>query len=625
MEARLAPSAEGSAVPTVEGKRRLGRARNPVDWGWAPYLVLTAASGLGLVAVADALSRRGSEGGQPLFWAGVLLIVLPLAARLASAGATRRERILLVVLLGLSLYLVKVFLDPFAFTFADELVHAYNADEIRRTGSFFSPNPILIATPRYPGLETATAALGSVAGIGTFGAGLVVVGAARLIIVLALFLFLEGVSRSARIAGIGVVVYAATPNFLFFDAQFSYESLALPLALVAMLALLRWERADTVGESVAWLTVLFAAIIAVVVTHHITSYVLAGLLVFVAIFRSFQPDEGSNHLRWLVASFAVAACVYWLVLVANETVGYLWPVFERGLSQIAKTLSGESATRRLFSSTSYHAPLWERLVGISSVGLTALGLPLGLAVVWRSYRRDPYACIAAAAAVAYVGVILVRLVPAAWEIANRSSEFFGIGLSLILGFTMIRLWQAPGRTRVVRSALIAAVGVILVGNIVAGWPPPLRVAQPYRIEAGGNAIDPQGVVAAEWSRSVLGVANRIAADPSNARLQLDVGRQTALTGTNPDINDALQAETLAPWVVRRLHLSRVRYVLIDRRRISFDPMRGLFFRPTHQPAAALFPAATSRRFDAGGADRVFDSGNIVVYDVGRLDGTTPAG
>jgi 4-amino-4-deoxy-L-arabinose transferase-like glycosyltransferase len=184
-------------------------------------------------------------------------------------------------------------------------VHAYNADEIRRTGSFFSPNPILIATPRYPGLETATAALASVAGIGTFGAGLVVVGAARLIIVLALFLFLEGVSRSARIAGIGVVLYAATPNFLFFDAQFSYESLALPLALVAMLALLRWERADTVGESVAWLTVLFAAIIAVVV--RLKPLAMAGCVVCSSGMCVLARPRGERDGRLSVAGLRARA------------------------------------------------------------------------------------------------------------------------------------------------------------------------------------------------------------------------------------------------------------------------------------------------------------------------------
>ena len=57
------------------------------------------------------------------------------------------------MLLGLSLYAVKVFRDPFGFTFADELAHAPNAKAILRTHHLFEANTILSATPFYPGLS----------------------------------------------------------------------------------------------------------------------------------------------------------------------------------------------------------------------------------------------------------------------------------------------------------------------------------------------------------------------------------------------------------------------------------------------------------------------------------------
>jgi hypothetical protein len=618
-----------SATPErehVQSPAAAGVANRPrtTTWGSAPYVLATASSGVFLVSVADALSRSGIRGSQLLFWLGILIVVLPACARLASDAASRRERIALVVIVGVSLYLVKVLLDPFAFAFADEYLHAYNADEIRRTGGLFAPNPILFASPGFPGLETAAAALGSIAGIGTFGAGLALIGTARLMLVVALFLFLETIANSSRIAGLGVVVYSITPNFLFFDAQFSYESLALPLGVVLLLALVRWERAADPRVRAAWLIVLVVGMGALVVTHHITSYVFAGLFVLLPVLRLALGSGAPSRGAWWLAAWAVLACLGWLVFVATDTVSYLSPVFGNGLSAIGKTLSGESATRHLFSSTSYHAPLWERIVGIGSVLLTACALPLGLSRIWRLQRSNPYAVIAAAAAVAYVGIIVLRLVPAAWEIANRSSEFLGLGLALVLAVTAGRLWHAGAGSWEVRAAVLACFAVIMVGNLIAGWPPPLRVSQPYRIEAKGHAIDPQGVVAASWSRTLLGPKQRIAASSADARLQLALGDQVALTGTNPDINDMLQATRLEPFVLRRLRLSRVQYALVDRQRISLDAMRGVFFRPKDPPPAALFPLAVGDKFERGGADRLFDSGDIVVYDVRRLIGDSAA-
>ena len=204
------------------------------SWGWLPALSLTGAIGLLLVAVADTLSRSAAGQYELLFWAGLLLMIVPIAARLASSEPARRERIGLIILLGLGLYLAKVLHSPYGFTFSDELVHSYNGTRILETGRLFNANSILPVTPLYPGLETITAALASLSGLSIFGAGLVVVGIARLIAMLALFLFYEEVSGSSRLAGIAALLYATNANFLFWSAQFSYESLALPLAHVGV-------------------------------------------------------------------------------------------------------------------------------------------------------------------------------------------------------------------------------------------------------------------------------------------------------------------------------------------------------------------------------------------------------
>ena len=109
------------------------RARRPSRLGWLPFLAVCAAIGVAVCTAGDALSRSTRSSSQALFWIGLLVIFVPIVLRLLSRSAGRSERLSLVVLLGLALYLVKIVHDPFGFTFADELVHAHNANEIVRT------------------------------------------------------------------------------------------------------------------------------------------------------------------------------------------------------------------------------------------------------------------------------------------------------------------------------------------------------------------------------------------------------------------------------------------------------------------------------------------------------------
>jgi len=77
-------------------------------WGWLPVVSVVTACGLLAIAVADTGARSSAAWAYPLFWAGLLGVFVPVAARLISSGAGRQERISLVLLLGIALYVVKV-------------------------------------------------------------------------------------------------------------------------------------------------------------------------------------------------------------------------------------------------------------------------------------------------------------------------------------------------------------------------------------------------------------------------------------------------------------------------------------------------------------------------------------
>ncbi|HEU5105454.1 MAG TPA: hypothetical protein VFU11_06395, partial [Solirubrobacterales bacterium] len=175
-----------------------------------PVITLLAAVGLFLCSLANALSRATLAPSPLIYWLGLLIIALPVFFRLSSTKPTYRERLGLILLLGLALYCVKVVHDGAFYTFSDEYVHAFNAENIDRYNHLYHFNPSIPTTPYYPGLEGATSSLMMLTGMSSFGAGIILVGAARLTFMAALFFLFARLSGSARGAGLGVAIYTGT-------------------------------------------------------------------------------------------------------------------------------------------------------------------------------------------------------------------------------------------------------------------------------------------------------------------------------------------------------------------------------------------------------------------------------
>lgn len=602
-------SIDGGAYASDETEPRAG---GRIDAGTlVAFLVLSSAVGLMLVSAADALSRSGHRHGSVLFWLGLLAIFLPVTARLVSRSPSRNERVGLLVLLGLTSYLVKVFRDPFRLLYADEFVHQFNANSILATHALFHKNPILPATPAYPGLEAPTAALSALTGMSTFASGLLIIAVARLIMMLALYLLYETVTGSGRVAGLAAALYAASPHYLFFIADFSYESLALPIAILALAAALR-ARPVSGEPSRAWLIVAFLLTIGVVVTHHMTSYALIVTLLAICVVP--LPWLRRRVARpWAPLAVAVAVTAGWLVLVGRETVGYLSPVILGALRETIRTVQGEARVRQLFgaSNSAAQGPAWEHYVGFGSAALVAIAVPFGLYVVWRRYRHVPAAVVFSVAGAVYVGSLVLRLVPSAWVIAARASEFLFIGAGLTLALcTLWVLERFPGLAA--RVGLVAAAAIVLVGGVISTTPSSTRLAEPYRVSVRGGYLAPQAATAGQWVSDVLGSGNRVAAQAADGRFLLVDGRQHVFSSTKPPVAQILKARVLRPWQISLLRQLGIRYVVTDTQASGADDANGYYFF-RNQPQRNLVLART--KFLRAGANPIYDSGNIVVYDL----------
>lgn len=643
--------------------------RRPPSRHWLAVISVCAAVGVALCATGDALSRSTHSSSQLLFWLGLLVIVAPVVARLLSRRATRGERISLVVVLGLALYLVKVVRSPFGLDMMDELAHAPNSQAILRTHDLFSSNPILPVTAHYPGLESVDAALASMTGLTPYGAGLVVIGVARVVIMLALFLLYERLSGSARTAGLAAAIYTANASFLYFDSQVSYESLALALLVVILFAVAEWREPHDRG---GWASVIVVSTLALVATHHLTSYVLllfllALCLTQVIVDRSpavleAEPDvlperEGlTAERKTLVARYMVAdgearlghlavehepelepahdrrplvtgaapwafllvgaaATIGWLAFVAGSTVGYLSPVLSKAFLSTIHTVAAESQARPPFTSNQgYNAPLIERAVGFGSYMLIAIAIPFGLRALRRRYGRSPFVLLLGLISVGFYAVAALRLAPGAWETAERATEFLflGLGFVLALAVTSLERWSPPRRPWLGRAALVALICVIFVGGVISGTQGNLRLSSPYRVQVGGRAIVPAGRELASWAAANLPSGSRYAASDTDARFLATYADGYPITGKIAGVDIILRSPGLPAWQRESLTKSHVKYVVVDRRDSTFGGL-GFFFAPQPLGTADLLPRSVALKFTHWGLARLYDNGTIKVY------------
>ena len=365
-------SAEQAKEPLPARGVALQPAAEPVDWSWGqlPLLSLLAALGVAVVTFANGIAAYGAVWADLPFFAGLLLIVLPIALRLLQADPRGSERLALVVVLGIALYACKIVHDPLLPGGYDEYLHVRTAQDMALSDRLFMPNSLLTVSPYYPGLELVTNALSQMSGIGIYEAGMVILAAARLVFAMALFYFFAMAAGSSRVAGIAALIYMTNSRFLYFDAQFAYESLALPLAAVVLYLLAR--RGHSGHALWLGLTVIAAlTITATVTTHHVTSALLSVfLLVWAIVGLVLRRRERARPGRMALLSTALVAC--WTLVVATATIGYLAPVLSTSINQLLAIISGELDARELFvSRIGIAAPLWERLVGSASAARAA--------------------------------------------------------------------------------------------------------------------------------------------------------------------------------------------------------------------------------------------------------------
>ena len=619
--AKIAPGLD-AAIPVSTDADVLSRTQESATtlsrWGWLPEIALLESLGLLIVSWAFIESRTAAASAPTFWWLGLAVMVLPVTLRLASIDASRRERIALVFLLGMALYLIKVMHSPIAFTFPDELSHVRNVGEILESQRLFQENPIQPVIAYYPGLPTITSTLSSLSGLSVFHAGILVIGVARLILFLGLYLLFEQVSGSARVAGLGTVLYMTNPNFLYWTAEYAYEPLALPVLIFVLLMVAKREMGADRTRSNAWTAAAVLGVLTVIITHHMSSYILTVLLgALTVLFVVFS--RGKSWGPWQVALMALFATSMWLIFIANLTIDYLSPVLSGAIQSLLRMIAEEETGRELFKSTTLTtespAPFWEQIVAMGSVIVITLGLPLGVLEIWHRHRSKVFAVLLGMIALSYLPIQMLRFTKDGWETANRSSEFLFIGIAFVLALGIVRYWLSNWTGAKSRMLLAGLSVALFFGGIIAGWPPRARLARPYIIDTGEHVVRPQVVTVAEWMAEYLGPDNRIAASKADAKI-LGAYGQYPFTDNGP-IKNMFLSEDFGTAEQTALIKRDIQYVMSDRKGVSWDHMIGYYFYSQYSDRASdlrVVDTNIAEKLDGvDGIPRLLDSGDIVIY------------
>lgn len=605
----------GPAAPAIASARAGPR-------GAAASAATVSAIGLAIVAASYYLERSGDGFAHPVFWGGLATLILPLAL-VQLAELRRGQRIALVVLGGLLLYAVKVLHDPALFANSDEFTHLAATQQLQASHHLYEELPIggVMVANGFPGLHIATVALSDLSGLPLHPSGLLVIGAARVIFVLAVYLIAERLTKSPMTAALAAILVAANGNFIFWSGQFSYESLSLPLFLVALY--LAANRNDVARQRGAATLAAALVTVAVIATHHLTSYALAACLWGLT---ALSLRARWRHLRCVdLAVLATAGAGLWFALVARSTGSYLSYVFNRTYTAITD-VAGNGTHTPFQDQAGYQTPVAERGLGFAAAGVISLAIVWGMWVLWR--RRDRFALATAIlltlCSLAYLSLFPLKLFPGAWETVNRSANFTSVGAAIVVAAAVAAAVSRRRPGRLWRTLAATAITLAVCGATIQGWPSRVLLSQPLGVQAGDAVLQPEGFAASAWATSRLPAPSVYLADEVTGRELAVDGAAFTLSGRADGVREVLSRPAMEPWQLDLLRKSEVDFAVVDRRRISANNVTGYFFQRADAPDGGVgyySPRARAKFAALPRSSRVFDSGNIVIYDIrGLRDG-----
>lgn len=646
---------------------------------WFSAVVLGAVgAGAGdlLVALAGARGRSGQSGVLVLYWAGIVLLYLAPAVAAIRSRHDRRALLTLVAVLVTALYIVNLLNSPLGLATTDELQTLRSLNDLGRTHHLFVQNPFVPDYARFPASQIGIVTMQKLTGLSMATSARLVIGPEELLLGCALFVLAERVCRNPLAGFTAVAIYATNPSYLYFDSQVFYESFALPLAILALLLVALAVRSQSVRERRVLLGLASVVGVVVCVSHHMTSYWLAVVLilwcVIAAVYSRRRPAVASSVLPGLPAAVTSICALLWYVFVAHVQIAEeLGGPVKSGIQAIKAVLSGSVGPKKPFSSPAPIPALNDPFV-LQAIGYVSVlvGLIILVAGLWQLRRRSVRSIellLFGGTALIYPFALALRLTQASTETSNRASEFTFVGLALLAalwvtvrttaggsgsrdesgsdmakesyaarwhshlpGLRSIQSSTAVSRVRrglnrpvVLTTAALGAFALLAVGGIVVSQSPYDRVAGTHLTGDGTRSIEPLGQEAAQWAERHWPRGTFFAADPINALLIASDGDFTSQQGRieGYSVSHLFLSHYVDAVDRTIIQGDKISYIVVDQRLTQSPSANGPAFSDStvsvKVAASKPVPKAAFAKFSSSHQlSRVFDDGTIRIYSTG---------
>lgn len=591
-------------------------------------------------------SYQGRVTGFPStkeFYASLTLVFVPSALIILSRRATKLARIGFALYLSLALIATRFMLFPMMFAYHDEVIHQFNVVEIDKTHHLFSPNYVLPVTPYYSGIEIATTAVEHLTGLPFHAAATVLLIVIRVVMTLGMIRLFQLICGSATISAMGALVYTVNPQYLFFNSEYSYQTVALPLSFFCIYVFsIRSRRLGVWGVVPSVIVTL-----AVAASHHLTAIGLLLVLWTWYLYTRFKNHPVPHLVHFAILSTLVVGV--WTWIARKEVIPYITQIVQKNIHGI-NTLAGGSTGHKLFSDAAGDkTPEWQVLLSLASVMLVLLIL---IPASWYTFKKR-YALQAASLSLA-TAAALYPIIPAGHlssntsEVADRTAGFIFVGIAFIFA-TWWYSWRPQrlyggvtqhltssgqrrrptGRFRIPRAAWLPIVilTVCFAGGIADGSGPDWAYGPgAYLVSADNRSIDQTALQAAYWEAQHLSANSRVFTDRDNALLAQTYGKLQPLTALGNGISEgSLSQLLLSPSTEYDTQIAcdnEVQFLIADQRLSTSLPHLGIYIdngeylwgsRTTPPPASAFV------KFDGTpGAERIFDNGAIRIYNLEGL-------
>ena len=633
-------SAESSLSQTSVRDRQPGNAYLP----WVPEAfgmrrrdrqsrflagVVCAITGLGLCGegLAMAVAPRHPALGQTLFF---VALVIPFTVYLTVLMVPRLGslREITVAILGLYPALVYRMSSPLVLAGYDELLHDRTLMDLLRGSGLFSLNPVLRVSPFYPGLELFTGVGIRLTGLPVVLAESVVILLCRLLLVLIIYHAALLISPSRRGASLVVAFYAVSSEFYSFNAGFAYQTLALTLGLGGIFLLRRAQLADGTAARRFFFSALLV-LIATVVTHHATSWmVLAFLIAWAA-----MSQKGERKLLARAAVVMGTAVAIWTAALTPRLAEYFGPIFSNVLQTTKSFLGGTSAHQIFGASAGTPPPAdWERVVlVVYTLTCTFAALACAWIILPRAFRnRDRMLILLGALNLAFPITDAAHFDPSVGELGNRASTFLFFPLALSCSLIIQRhprVARRPARGHnpirpAVLIALIAGTAATYLGGILLGSNPDWnRLPGPYLVSADFRTEDPETLAAVDWAATHLPTGSTVAADRDPAVLLASQARLWPVTNPQQGLVPAQLyfSDTWGPQQTAIVKGRHIDYLYVDTRLADSLPMLGYYISEGETPKPTRITVADVDKFaHVPGLTAVYRHGPVTIYDTSGL-------